>query len=101
MIEVHHPKLPVTEQCALLGLPRSSYYHRAQPASAENHRLTRVIDKTYLVFPFFGSRQMTNWLRAQGEAVNRKRVRRLMRLMGLESLAPQPRLSAADRSHPV
>ncbi len=44
---------------------------------------------------------MTNWLRAQGEVVNRKRVRRLMRIMGLESLAPKPRLSAADRAHPV
>ena len=69
MIETTHPKLPVTEQCALLGLPRSSYYHRPQPASAENHRLMQVIDETYLAFPFFGSRQMTNWLRAQGEEV--------------------------------
>ena len=101
MIETTHPKLPVTEQCALLGLPRSSYYHRPQPASAENHRLMRVIDETYLAYPFFGSRQMTNWLRAQGEEVNRKRVRRLMRIMGLESLAPKPRLSVADRTHPV
>ena len=101
MIEPAHPKLPVTEQCTLLGLPRSSYYHRSQPASPENHRLMRVIDKTYLAFPFFGSRQMTHWLRAQGERVNRKRVRRLMRIMGLESLSPKPRLSAADRAHPV
>lgn len=101
MIETTHPQLAVTEQCTLLGLPRSSYYHRPQPASAENHRLMQVIDETYLAFPFFGSRQMTNWLRAQGETVNRKRVRRLMRVMGLESLAPKPRLSAADRAHPV
>src|ERR1700694_5112850 len=101
MIEPTHPKLPVTEQCALLGLPRSSYYHRPQPASTENHRLMRVSDETYLPYPFFGSRQMTNWLRAQGERVNRKRVRRLMRIMGLESLSPKRKLSAADRAHPV
>ena len=61
----------------------------------------RVIDETYLAFPFFGRRQRTNWLRAQGERVNRKRVRRLMRIMGLESLSPKPKLSVADRAHPV
>lgn len=61
----------------------------------------RVIDETYLACPFFGSRQMTLWLRRQGYRVNRKRVRRLMRLMGLEALGPKPRLSAANRAHPV
>jgi len=101
MIEPKHPNLAVTEQCALLGLPRSSYYHRPRPVSQENHRLMRLIDEIYLAFPFFGSRQMTNWLRAQGERVNRKRVRRLMRIMGLESLSPKPRLSVPERAHPV
>jgi putative transposase len=61
----------------------------------------QVIDETYLACPFFGSRQMTLWLRRQGHRVNRKRVRRLMRLMGLGALGPKPRLSAANRAHPV
>jgi putative transposase len=101
MIEPEHPKLPVTEQCALIGLPRSSYYHQPLPESGTNRQLMRVIDETYLACPFFGSRQMTLWLRAQGHRVNRKRMRRLMRLMGLESLSPQPKLSAPNRAHPV
>ena len=101
MIEPAHPKLPVTEQCALLGVPRSSYYHEPLPESDKNLQLMRVIDEAYLAQPFYGSRQMTRWLRRQGYRVNRKRVRRLMRLMGLESLSPKPRLSAADRAHPV
>ena len=101
MIEPTHPKLVVATQCRLLGLPRSSYYHRPQPVSAANHRLMRLIDEIYLAFPFFGSRQMTNWLQQQGEKVNRKQVRRLMRLMGLEALCPKPRLSTPDRAHPV
>lgn len=101
MIEPAHPKLPVTEQCALLGLPRSSYYHRGQSESNANARLMRVIDETYLAYPFFGSRQMTLWLRRQGHRVNRKRVRRLMRVMGLEAMSPKPNLSRPHRAHPV
>jgi putative transposase len=101
MIEPAHRQLSVTAQCALVGLPRSSYYHRPLPESDENQRLMRLIDETYLAYPFYGSRQMTLWLRARDHDVNRKRVRRLMRAMGLESLSPQPQLSAADRAHPV
>jgi putative transposase len=101
MIEPEHPDLSVKEQCALLELPRSSYYHEPLPESEENARLMRVIDETYLACPFFGSRQMTLWLRAQGYAVNRKRVRRLMRLMGLEAMAPKPKLSGPHPAHPV
>jgi putative transposase len=61
----------------------------------------RLIDEQYTARPFFGSRKMTAWLVAQGEEVNRKRVRRLMRLMGLEAIYPKPRLSAAGRGHRV
>lgn len=101
MIEPEHPGLTVKQQCELLGLPRSTYYHDPLPESDENERLMRVIDETYLAFPFFGSRQMTLWLRKQGHRVNRKRVRRLMRIMGLEALGPKPRLSIPQRAHPV
>jgi putative transposase len=93
MIEPQHPAFSVTQQCRLLGLPRASYYYLPLPESEENLRLMRVIDGTYLSYPFFGSRQMTRWLKRQGEEVNRKRVQRLMRLMGLEAIYQKPHLS--------
>ena len=101
MIEVAHPVLSVTRQCALLGLPRASYYHRPRPKPAENLRLMRLIDETYLAYPFFGSRQMARWLRRQGEKVNRKRVQRLMREMGLEAIYRKPNLSRAQPGHRI
>lgn len=101
MIEPDHPTLSVTRQCELLGLARSSCYHRPQPEPEENLRLMRVIDETYLAYPFFGSRQMTRWLRRQGERVNRKRVQRLMRRMGLEAIYRKPNLSRPDGGHRV
>jgi putative transposase len=82
-------------QCELLGLPRSSFYYEPAGETAENLRLMRRIDETYTAHPFFGSRRMTAWLQGQEEAVNRKRVQRLMRLMGLEAIYPKPRLSVA------
>jgi putative transposase len=78
----------------LLGLNRSSWYQApAAEESGENLALMRRIDEQYLQTPFYGSRRMTTWLLAQGEAVNRKRVQRLMRGMGLEAIYPKPRLS--------
>ena len=61
----------------------------------------RLIDEEYTAHPFYGSRRMTAWLMRQGEAVNRKRVQRLLRLMGLEAIYPKPRLSAAGRGHRI
>jgi putative transposase len=101
MIEVQHPGLSVTRQCHLLGLPRASYYHRRRPEPQANLRLMRLIDETYLADPFFGSRQMVRWLRRQGERVNRKRVQRLMRRMGLEAIYQKPNLSRANAAHRV
>jgi putative transposase len=101
MIEADHPRLSVTRQCALLGLPRASYYHRPKPVAEENLRLMRLIDETYLAYPFFGSRQMTRWLKRQGETVNRKRVRRLMRALGLEVIYRKPNLSRAQAGQRV
>ena len=101
MIERSHRDLSVTQQCELLGLPRASYYYRPQPETAENLRLMRLIDETYLAYPVFGSRMMTRWLRRLGEIINRKRVQRLMRLMGLEAIYPKPNFSRANPSHHV
>jgi putative transposase len=91
----------VRRQCELLGLSRSSWYYEPVPAAPDNLRLMRLIDEEYTAHPFLGSRRMTRWLMEQGEAVNRKRVQRLMRLMGLEAIYPKPKLSAAGRGHRI
>jgi putative transposase len=101
MIEPAHPKLTVTRQCALLGLPRSSFYHQPQPPSRADSAMMRRIDELYLAYPFYGSRQMTRALRLEGHTINRKRVRRLMRRMGLEAIYQKPNLSRANSAHKV
>ncbi len=88
-------------QCALLGLNRSGLYYAPAAESAENLRLMRLLDEEYTAHPFLGSRRLTAWLIGQGEAVNRKRVQRLMRLMGLEAIYPKPKLSAAGVGHRI
>jgi putative transposase len=101
MIEPAHPTLTAKRQCELLALPRSTYYHRPRPEPDQNLQLMRVIDQTYTAHPFFGSRQMTRWLVREGHKVNRKRVRRLMREMGLAAIYRRPRTSAANPANPV
>ncbi len=85
--------LSVARQCALLGLARSSWYYTPHGERAENLELMRKLDEPYTRTPFYGIRRMTAWLRQQGDAVTHKRVGRLLRLRGLEALAPKPRLS--------
>ena len=101
LIEVDHPHLSVRRQCALLGLTRSSLYYEAAPESADNLRLMRLLDQEYTAHPFYGSRRLTAWLLAQGEQVNRKRVQRLLRMMGLEAIYPKPKLSARGQGHRI
>jgi putative transposase len=88
-------------QCELLGLSRSSLYYEPGGEAAEDLRLMRRIDEQYTARPFYGSRRMTVWLNEQGEEVNRKRVQRLMRVMGLEAIYPKPRLSLAGKGHRI
>ena len=88
-------------QCALVGLARSTWYYRVAGESAENLALMRRLDEQYLRTPFFGSRQMASWLRRQGNRVNRKRIQRLMRLMGLEVIYPRPRTTWRNAKHRV
>jgi putative transposase len=85
----------------LLGLNRSSFYYQPATETQENLKLMRLIDQQYTARPIFGSRRMTVWLRRQGEGVNRKRVQRLMRLMGLEAIYPKPRLSVPGQGHRI
>ena len=101
LIETNHPRLTIRRQCQLLGLPRSAWYYAPRAETADNEQLMRLMDRQYTATPFFGVRQMTYWLRRQGHAVNVKRVRRLLRLMGLEAIYPKPRLSLSNKANPV
>jgi putative transposase len=101
LVEIDHAELSVRRQCDLLGLNRSTSYYEPAGASPEDLRLMRLIDEQYTAYPFYGSRRMTEWLNDQGEGINRKRIRRLMREMGLEAIYPKPRLSAAGRGHKI
>jgi putative transposase len=87
-------------QCELLAVSRSSLYYTPIEPDAEELALMRRIDELHLEYPFFGSRMMTQTLKKK-EPVNRKRVQRLMRLMGLESMAPKPKTSSPANEHPV
>jgi putative transposase len=84
-------ELSICRQCELIDLNRSTYYLPPAVESAENLRLMRLIDEQFLKTPFYGSRRMTATLERSGEAVNRKRIQRLMAKMGLEALFPRPR----------
>jgi len=84
----------------LLGLSRATYYRGPAEESADNLALMRVIDEQYTACPFYGSRRIARWLARTGHEVNRKRVQRLLRLMGLEAIHPKPKLSAG-RGHRV
>lgn len=96
LVNPTHNAISICRQCELLDLNRSTYYLSPATESEENLRLMRLIDEQYLKTPFYGSRRMTAILERRGEAVNRKRVQRLMALMGLEGLDPRRRTTVAD-----
>jgi putative transposase len=98
MIEQPNP-LSLSQQCQLLGLSRAALYYHPVEVSAEELALMALIDRQYLRTPFYGSRRMTAWLRTQGHLVNRKRVQRLMGLMGLEVIYQRPRTSRPAPGH--
>jgi len=101
MIEPEHPQLSIRRQCELVGLNRSTFYYRPAGESDLNLHLMRLIDKQYTKTPFYGWPRMTAHLLRQGYAINHKRVRRLMRMMGLQAIYPKPRTSKASRGHKV
>jgi putative transposase len=94
-------KLSITKQCQLLGLKRSSLYYEAQPISDEKLAIMKVIDQLHLERPCLGSRQMTDRLNDKGFHINRKRVQRLMRLMGIEAIYPKPKTSVSNKAHAI
>jgi putative transposase len=93
--------LPVTRQCELLALPRSTFYHVPKPVSEDELVLMRLIDRCHLEHPYYGSRRIRDWLEDEGYRVNRKRIQRLMRTMGLVALYPKRNLSLANQAHKV
>ena len=86
-------KLSLRRQCGLLGLGRSTWYYEAAPVSPGEFALMRRIDKVSTQFPFFGTRSITTNLKRAGVVINRKRIQRLMRIMGLEGMVPGPHRS--------
>ena len=101
MLEVNHSQLSLVRQCELVSIARSSYYYRPKNESEFNLELMRLIDAQYLKTPWYGSRQMRRYLRRQCLRVNRKRIRRLMRQMGLVAVAPAPNTSRRQPQHKV
>ena len=96
-----HPLLSVRRQCAMLGLARSGVYRLPRPANDNDLALMRRIDELFTRWPFLGSRRMTAMLRAEGQTINRKRVQRLMRRMGIAALGPKPRTTKPAPGHTI
>jgi putative transposase len=96
-----HLVLSVRRQCAMLGIARSGVYRLPRPANDDDLALMRRIDELFTRWPFLGSRRMTAMLRAEGEAINRKRVQRLMRRMGIAALGPKPRTTKPAPGHTI
>jgi len=101
MVDRQHPALSALRQCALMGISRSSVYYRPRAPSQKDLAIMKQIDQQYLATPFYGSRRMKVWLGKQGRWVNRKRVQRLMRNMGLQAIYRRPRTSQPGPGHKV
>lgn len=99
MISTVENDLPITKQCELVQLARSTYYYDPVPESELNLRLMKMIDQQYITTSFYGHRKMTEELKKNGEWVNKKRILRLMKIMGLEAIYPKPRTSIGNKDH--
>jgi putative transposase len=99
LVERENAALPVSQQCRLLAVSRSSVYRQPAAVSEVDRAIMALIDRQYLTRPYYGSRRMAAWLATQGHLVNRKRVRRLMRLMGLVAIYQRPNTSKAATAH--
>jgi len=100
-IRADHPDLSVSAQCRLLKLSRSSVYYAPVGIDPETLALMKRIDRVFTAYPFFGSRQIAAYLRREGVVAGRHRVRRLMRMMGLEAIYRRPRTTTPHPAHPV
>ena len=103
MVDRRDASISIKLQCSFLGISRSGLYYQPSGISAEDLTIMKLIDRQYLSTPFYGTRRMAVWLRKEGCIVNRKRIRRLMRVMGLSAIYRRPRTSkpaAGHRVHP-
>ncbi len=100
MIEPHD-KLSITQQCHLLGLPRSTYYYQPQPFNDEELALLRLMDEQYLKTPQYGARSYATWFQRQGIAVGRKKAATMMETLGIISTAPKPKTSSPGKQHKI
>lgn len=96
MVDKNHPQFSVARQCALLGLHRSGLYYKPCAESAENLSILRLLDEQYLSTPFYGVRRLQAWLRRAGYTINRKRVRRLLRVWGWQTIYRRPRTTMTE-----
>jgi len=101
VVDRRHPSLSIVRQCRLLDISRSGLYYQPVGISEEDLTLMKLIDRQYLATPFYGARKIAAWLKSQGQRVNRKRVRRLMRVMGLKALYRRPRTSKPAPGHKI
>jgi len=101
MIEPDHPSLSVVRQCELVSISRSGFYYQPAGETAENLALMRLIDAQFLETPWYGSRQMARHLRRDGHEVGRKRIRRLMAVMGLAPIYQRPRTTVPNPAHRI
>ena len=99
MIDTGFIGIPIRRQCELLGLSRSGYYYQPKGENVLNLHLMNLIDEQYMKMPFYGVERMTAWLRKNGYPVNPKRVRRLMRKMGIEAIYPKKKLNLSSEGH--
>ena len=101
MVDREH-ELPVVRQCELLSLSRSTFYYQGNPEASEaDLNLMRRLDEMHLKRPFYGSRRLTGWLRDEGHDINRKRVQRLMRKMGIAAIYPKKNTSQPGQGHKI
>ena len=101
LLDPEHPAVSIRRQCAMLGIVRSGVYRPPPAANDDDLALMRRIDGLFTQWPFLGSRRMTALLRGEGHTINRKRVRRLMRRMGIAALAPKPRTTKPAAGHKI
>lgn len=101
MLDRADKRLSIRRQCALLGVARSGVYRPRKPANDNDLGLMRRIDELFTTWPFLGSRRMTQMLKAEGETINRKRVQRLMRKMGIAALGPKPNTTRPAPGHKI
>lgn len=101
MVNPDHEQLSIHKQCALLLVNRSSLYYKHHPVKKDDLEMMRLIDEQYLKTPFFGSRRMARHLTQAGNLINRKRVQRLMAMMGLVAIYPRPNTSKPHPEHKI